>query len=90
MLSRKPFGVLGKVSLVGIKVQSLIVLGEHFVMLIRPLHRHKCSLNYPIRVFPYNTKLALLSFLYCFVVKGKLISAKSLPPMGIEPATLRP
>ena len=32
----------------------------------------------------------MLSFLYCFVVKGKLISAKSLPPVGIEHATLRP
>ena len=27
-------------------------------------------------------------FLYYFVVKGNLISAKSLPPVGIEPATL--
>ena len=36
------------------------------------------------------TKLTMLSFLYCFVVRGKLISAKSLPPVGIEPATLRP
>ena len=33
------------------------------------------------------TKLVMLSFLYCFVVKGKLISAKSLPPVGFEPAT---
>ena len=32
----------------------------------------------------------MLSFLYCFVVKGKLISAKSLPPVGIEPATSTP
>ena len=32
----------------------------------------------------------MLSYLYCFVVKGKLISAKILPPVGIEPATLRP
>ena len=36
------------------------------------------------------TKLTMLSFLYCFVARGKLISAKSLPPVGIEPATLRP
>ena len=35
------------------------------------------------------TKLAMLSFLYWFVVKGKSISAKSLPPVEIEPATLR-
>ena len=33
------------------------------------------------------TKLAMLSFLYCFVVKGKLISAKSFPPVGFKPAT---
>ena len=32
----------------------------------------------------------MLSFLYCFVVKGKLFSAKNLPPVGIEPVTLRP
>ena len=32
----------------------------------------------------------MLSFLYCFVVKRKLISAKSLPPMKIEPATPMP
>ena len=31
------------------------------------------------------TKLAMLSFLYCFIVKGKLISAKILPPVGFEP-----
>ena len=35
-------------------------------------------------------QLAMLSFLYFFVVKGKFISAKSLPPVGIEPATQRP
>ena len=29
-------------------------------------------------------------FLYYFVGKGKLISVKSLPPVEIEPATLRP
>ena len=33
------------------------------------------------------TKLTGLSFLYCFVVMGNLISAKSFPPVGIEPAT---
>ena len=33
------------------------------------------------------TKMAMLSFLYCFVVKGKLIRAKSLPPVEFEPAT---
>ena len=31
----------------------------------------------------------MLSFLYCFVVKGKLISSKSLPPVGIEPFTMK-
>ena len=36
------------------------------------------------------TKLALLSFLYCFIVKGKLISVKILNPMGFEPATPKP
>ena len=36
------------------------------------------------------TKLAMLTFLYCFIVKGKLISVKSLPSVGTEPATLRP
>ena len=34
------------------------------------------SLNY--------TKLAMLAFLYCFVMKSKIISAKYLPPVGIE------
>ena len=34
------------------------------------------------------TKLADLVFLYCFVVKSKINSAKSLPAMGIETATL--
>ena len=38
--------------------------------------------------FSHNyTKLAVLSFLYYFVVKGKLISAKCFPQVGIEPAT---
>ena len=32
----------------------------------------------------------MLPFLYCFVVKSKLISVKSLPLVGIEPATLGP
>ena len=36
------------------------------------------------------TKLAVLSFLYCFVVKGKLISAKCFAPVGIEPAAPTP
>ena len=36
------------------------------------------------------TKLAMLSFLYCFVGKGKLISAKMFAQVGIEPPTLRP
>ena len=36
------------------------------------------------------TKLAMLSFLYCFVVKGKLISAKDSPLVGIESAALSP
>ena len=40
--------------------------------------------------FPVIHKVAMLSFLYCLVVKAKLISANSLPPVGIEPATLRP
>ena len=34
------------------------------------------------------TKLADLAFLHCFVVKNKINSAKSLPPIGIELATL--
>ena len=34
------------------------------------------------------TKLADLAFLYCFVVKSNINSAKSLPQMGIECATL--
>ena len=34
------------------------------------------------------TKLAMLSTLYCFVVKGKLI-AKSLAPLGVEHHHLR-
>ena len=39
--------------------------------------------------YPINyTKLANLAFLYCLVVKCKINSAKSLPLMGIEPATL--
>ena len=29
----------------------------------------------------------MLTFLYCSVVKSKIVSAKSLPPMGIEPET---
>ena len=36
------------------------------------------------------SKLAMLSFLYCFVVKGKLIWAKSLPAVRFEPATPTP
>ena len=36
-----------------------------------------------IRVLPYYTKLAMLSTLYCFVVKGKFIT-KSFPPVGLE------
>ena len=32
----------------------------------------------------------MLSFLYCFVGKGKLISAKKFAQVGIEPPTLRP
>ena len=42
-----------------------------------------------LEFFHKYTKLAMLSILYCFIVKGKLISAKSLPPVRIEPATLR-
>ena len=38
--------------------------------------------------FRSYTKLADLAFLYDFVVKCKINSAKCLPPMGIEPATL--
>ena len=34
------------------------------------------------------TKFADLAFLYYFVVKIKINSAKSFPPMGIEPETL--
>ena len=41
--------------------------------------------------FSHNyTKLTMLSFLYYFVVKGKLIWAKILPPVGFEPATPTP
>ena len=45
------------------------------------------------RVFEFShnyTKLAMLSFLYCFVVKGKFIWAKSLPPVRFEPTTPTP
>ena len=38
--------------------------------------------------FPNYTKLVDLAFLYLFVVKSKINSAKSLPPVGFEPATL--
>ena len=48
------------------------------------------KLKYSFEFSHKYTKLAMLSFLYCFVVKGKLISAKGLPPVGIEPTTLRP
>ena len=42
--------------------------------------------------FSHNyTKLAMLSFLFWSVVKGKLLWAKGLlPPVGIEPATPTP
>ena len=36
------------------------------------------------------TKLAMLSFLYFFVKKGKLIWVKSLPPVGFESASPTP
>ena len=39
--------------------------------------------------FRNYTKLAMLVFLYCFVVKSKINSTKSLPPMGIEPVDPR-
>ena len=38
--------------------------------------------------FRNYTELADLAFLYCFEVKNEINSAKSLPPMGIRPATL--
>ena len=38
------------------------------------------------RVFPYCTKLVMLSFLYCFGEKSKIISV-NIPPVGIEPGT---
>ena len=38
--------------------------------------------------FSNYTKLVDLAFLYCFVVKSKIKSAKSLPIICIEPATL--
>ena len=49
-------------------------------------------LELPLIEFSHSyTKLPMLSFLYCFVVKDKLIWAKSLlPPVGIEPATPTP
>ena len=52
-------------------------------------------LFYVIHVFVFEfsrnyTKLTVLSFLYCFVVKGNLISAKCFPPVGFEPATPAP
>ena len=43
--------------------------------------------------FSYKIKIHKIGnvvILYCFVVKGKLISTKSLPPVGIEPAKLIP
>ena len=46
--------------------------------------------NLPFEFSGNYTKLAMLSFLYCFVVKGKLISAKSLPSVEIEPAKPTP
>ena len=36
------------------------------------------------------TKLVMLAFLYCFVVKNKIKSVKSLPPVGIDPGTVAP
>ena len=51
------------------------------------------DLNGPTSLSEFShkyTQLAMLSFLYCFVVKGIFISAKSLPPVGIEPAAQRP
>ena len=41
-----------------------------------------------IAFFDNYTKLADLTFLYCFIVKNKINSLKGLSPMGIEPATL--
>ena len=40
------------------------------------------------RVLPYFTKLAMLSTLYFFVVKGKFI-VKCFPPVGLEHQHLR-
>ena len=37
--------------------------------------------------FRTYTTLAMLTFLYCFIVKSKITSAISLPPVGIEPGT---
>ena len=44
---------------------------------------------YHIRVFPLLHKVGRSGiFFYCFIVKCKINSAKSLTPIGIEPATL--
>ena len=40
------------------------------------------------RFYRNYTKLSGLAFLYCSIVKCNINSAKSLPPMGIESATL--
>ena len=47
-------------------------------------------INFTIEFYHNYTKLVMLSFLYCFVVRDKLILAKSLPSIGIEPDILRP
>ena len=39
-----------------------------------------------IRVFPNYTKLAVLA-IKAYVGKSKMDSAKTLPPVGIEPGT---
>ena len=53
------------------------------------VHNAHLKLPSPIEIFRNCTKLTMLSILYFFVVKGKLISAKSLSPVGLEHQHLR-
>ena len=72
-------------------MQSLIVLGEYFCNADSSASSSQMFFKLSYSSFPVIHKSwPMLSFLYCLVVKGKLISAKKLPPMGIEPATLGP
>ena len=47
-----------------------------------------CSGKLIFVFFRNYIKLAMLAFSYCFIVKSKIYSAKSLPQVGIEPVTL--